>query len=54
MSKHTKCTLKSAAAGIITGGLTFLAVNRLSNTQKVGRRTAAKAFKVLGNFMDMC
>lgn len=52
MTRGVKCCIESAAAGIITGGITFFAVSRLTNNHKVRRRTAAKAFKVLGNFMD--
>lgn len=52
MTRHAKSTLRSAAVGLVTGGLTFLAVNKLTCDHKVKRKTAAKAFKVLGNFMD--
>lgn len=52
MTRQAKSTLRSAAVGLVTGGLTFLAVNKLTCDHKVKRKTAAKAFKVLGNFMD--
>lgn len=52
MSRGVKCCIESAAAGLITGGITFFAVSRLNNNHRVRRKTAAKAFKVLGNFMD--
>lgn len=52
MSKETQSYIKSAAAGVITGGLAFMAVKSLTNNRRFRRKTAAKAFKVLGSFMD--
>lgn len=52
MSRETQSYIKSAAAGVVTGGLAFLAVKSLTNNRRFRRKTAAKAFKVLGSFMD--
>ncbi|MBD5111267.1 MAG: hypothetical protein HDT42_01835 [Ruminococcaceae bacterium] len=52
MTRETQRYVKSAAAGVITGGLTFMAVKSLSGRRRMKRRTAAKALKVLGSFMD--
>ena len=51
MSKQTQSYIKSAAAGVITGGLAFMAVKSLTNNRRK-RKSAAMAFKVLGSFMD--
>jgi len=51
MSKQTQSYIKSAAAGVITGGLAFMAVKSLTNNRRK-RKSAGKAFKVLGSFMD--
>lgn len=52
MSRQTQSYIKSAAAGIITGGLAFMAVKSLTDNHRFKRKSAAKAFKVLGSFMD--
>ncbi|MDE6728878.1 MAG: hypothetical protein K2J80_13230 [Oscillospiraceae bacterium] len=52
MSREAQSYIKGAAAGVITGGLTFLAVRSMSNNRRFKRKATAKAFKVLGNFMD--
>lgn len=52
MTREAQRYVKGAAAGVITGGLTFLAVKSLSGRKRMKRRTAAKALKVLGSFMD--
>ena len=51
MTREAQRYVKSAAAGVITGGLAFMAVKSLSS-RRFKRHTAAKAFKVLGSFMD--
>lgn len=51
MSRRTEAYLRSGAAGLIAGGLAFMAVNTLSrHTMK--RRSTAKVFKMLGALMD--
>ena len=45
--------MKGAAAGIAVGGLTFMAVKTFSGSRRARRKTAAKAVKVIGSFMDM-
>ena len=52
MTRETQRYVKSAAAGIITGGLAFMAARSLSGRRRLKRRTAAKALKVLGSYMD--
>ncbi len=52
MSRQTQSYIKSAAAGVITGGLAFMAVKTLTNNRRFRRKSAAKAIKLLGNFMD--
>lgn len=44
--------MKGAAAGIITGGLAFMAVKTLSSDRRFRRKTAAKAAKLIGSLMD--
>ncbi|MBP1580380.1 MAG: hypothetical protein J6B57_09870 [Oscillospiraceae bacterium] len=51
MSRKTEAYIKSSAAGLIAGGLAFMAVNTLSrHTMK--RRSTAKVFKMLGSLME--
>ncbi len=52
MTHEAKCYVKSAAAGAVTGGLAFLAVKRLTSSRRLRRKTAAKAAKLIGTFMD--
>ncbi|MCI5578648.1 MAG: hypothetical protein MR364_03995 [Oscillospiraceae bacterium] len=52
MSRQTKSYVKGATAAVITGGLTFLAVKSLTDNRRFKRKAAAKAVKILGNFMD--
>lgn len=52
MTRETSSVMKGAAAGIVTGGLAFLAVKSFSGNRRLRRKTAAKAVKVIGSFMD--
>ncbi len=52
MSKQAQGLAAGAAAAVVTGGLAFLAARSLSKNRRFKRRATAKAFKVLGNFMD--
>ena len=52
ITKDMQSSLKGAAAGVVTGGLAFLAVKTLTSNARARRRTAAKAMKLLGSFMD--
>ena len=52
MTKEMQSSLKGAAAGVITGGLAFLAVKTISSNAHSRRKAAAKAMKVIGSFMD--
>lgn len=52
MSRKTQCLLKSTAAGVIAGGLAFMAVKSVSSHRSFKRMTAAKAFKTIGSLMD--
>ena len=47
MSKKTEAYIKSSAAGLIAGGLAFMAVNSLSR-HSMKRRSTAKVFRMLG------
>ena len=51
MSKKTEAYIKSSAAGLIAGGLAFMAVNSLSR-HSMKRRSTAKVFRMLGALMD--
>lgn len=52
VTRETSSVVKGAAAGIIAGGLTFMAVKSFSGSRRMRRKTAAKAVKVIGSFMD--
>ena len=52
MSNNTGRYLKSAAAGVVGGGLAFWAVRSLTSKRRLRRKTTAKAMKLIGNFMD--
>ncbi len=52
MSRETQSIIKATVAGTIAGGLAFAAVKTLTNNSKFKRKTTAKAFKMIGNFMD--
>ena len=51
MAKKTEAYIKSSAAGLIAGGLAFMAVNSLSR-HSMKRRSTAKVFRMLGALMD--
>lgn len=53
MSRQTSGILKGAAAGLAVGGATFAAVRFFSDNRRIRRKTAAKAAKMIGSFMDM-
>ena len=53
MTRETSSIMKGAAAGLVTGGLTFMAVKTFSGSRRLRRKTAAKAVKAIGGFMDM-
>ena len=53
MSRQTSSIIKSTAAGIAVGGATFAAVKYFSDNRRLRRKTAAKAAKLIGNFMDV-
>ena len=53
MTRETSSVMKGAAAGIVAGGLTFMAVKTFTGNRRLRRKTAAKAVKVIGSFMDM-
>lgn len=52
MTRDASSIMKGAAAGIVTGGLTFLAVKSLSGSARARRKATAKAAKIIGNIMD--
>lgn len=52
MSRQAQSYIKGAAAGVITGGLTFLAVKSLTGNHRLKRKATAKAFKAIGNIME--
>jgi len=52
MSRKTEALIKSSAAGVIAGGLAFMAVNTLSRRHTVKRRSTAKMFRMLGALME--
>ncbi len=52
MTRETSSIMKGAAAGIVTGGLAFMAVKTFSGNRRFRRKTAAKAAKLIGNMMD--
>lgn len=49
--KQENCA-KAAIAGVVTGGLAFLAVKSLCRRRSFRRMTAAKAFKLIGTLMN--
>ncbi|MCH5207929.1 MAG: hypothetical protein J1F04_03505 [Oscillospiraceae bacterium] len=53
MSNRASGIIKGAAAGIAVGGATFAAVRYFSDNRRIRRKTAAKAAKIIGTFMDM-
>lgn len=52
MSRQSQSYIKGAAAEVITGGLAFMAVKTLTSSRRSKRHSAAKALKIIGNFMD--
>lgn len=53
MSRPSSGIIKGAAAGLAVGTATFAAVRYLSDNRRLRRKTAAKAAKIIGTFMDM-
>lgn len=52
MSRKTESYIKSAAVGLVTGGLTFWAVRSLTSNKRMRRKAAAKAVRMVGSIMD--
>ncbi len=52
MSHKTESLVKSTAAGLIAGGLAFMAVNSLCGRHYFRKMSAVKAFKTLGTLLD--
>ncbi len=52
MTRQTSSVIKGAAAGVIAGGAAFVAVRMFTGGRNRAGKTAAKAMKMLGNFMD--
>ena len=52
MSKEIQSNLKGAAAGVVAGGLAFMAVKTITSKTRARRRATAKAMKLIGNIMD--
>ena len=52
MSHKQETCVKAAVAGVVTGGLAFLAVKSLCGRRSFRRMSAAKAFKMIGTLMD--
>ncbi|MBP0983499.1 MAG: hypothetical protein J6A19_07210 [Oscillospiraceae bacterium] len=52
MSRRTEAYIKSGAAGLIAGGLAFMAVKSLCSHRSFRRMSTAKAFRMIGTLMD--
>ncbi|MBQ8193760.1 MAG: hypothetical protein IJZ47_00190 [Oscillospiraceae bacterium] len=52
MTHKQECIVKAAVAGVVTGGLAFVAVNSLGRKKSFRRMTTAKAFRMIGTMMD--
>ncbi len=52
MSNRTSSYIKGAAAGMVAGGLTFIAVKTLTSKRSSRRLTTAKAMKLIGTMME--
>ncbi len=52
MSKKQSAMLKAGVAGVVAGGLAFVAVNSLCSRRSHRRMTTAKALKMVGTLMD--
>ncbi len=52
MSRRTESYIKGGAAGLIAGGLAFMAVKSLCSHRSFRRMSTAKAFKMIGTLMD--
>ena len=52
MSRRTHSYIKSGAAGLIAGGLAFMAVKSMCSHRSFRRMSTAKAFKMIGSRMD--
>lgn len=53
MARQASGIIKGAAAGLAVGGATFAVVKYFSDNRRIRRKTAAKAAKLIGSFMDM-
>lgn len=52
MSRKTEAYLKSGAAGLIAGGLAFMAVKSVCSHRSFRKMSTAKAFRMIGTLMD--
>lgn len=52
MTHKQESIVKAGVAGIVAGGLAFVAVNSLCSRRRTKRMTAAKALKMVGTLMD--
>ena len=52
MSHKQEVCIKAAVAGVVSGGLAFLAVRSLCSRRSFRRMSAAKAFKMIGTLME--
>ena len=52
MTRRTQSYIKSGAAGLIAGGLAFMAVRALCSHRSFRRMSTAKAFKMIGSLLD--
>ncbi len=52
MTRQQENCIKASIAGVVTGGLAFLAVKAYGNRRSFRRMTTAKAFRMIGTLMD--
>ncbi len=52
MTRKAQDMTKSVAAGVIAGGLAFMAVKTVCGHRSFKGMSAAKAFKMIGSLMD--
>ncbi len=52
MTRQASSVVKGAAAGIIVGSAAFVAVKTITGGRNRTGKTAAKAMKAIGSFMD--
>lgn len=52
MTRCTQSYIKSGAAGLIAGGLAFMAVRSLCSHRSFRRMSTAKAFRMIGSLLD--